>query len=94
MFVVATTLSGRMQRTLNSVRCLLTLLAFVNMLCSGERTLKNIRGGPEEIKELSVALVKRRTAFLDRAVISTQSTVFQILDDVVKLSSQVSDARR
>ena len=86
--MVATTLSGRMQRTLNSVCCLLTSLAFVNMLSSGKHTLKNISGRPEEIKELSDALVKRRKAFLDRAVFSTQSTVFQILDDVVKLSTQ------
>jgi hypothetical protein len=72
------------------------------MLFSGKRTLHNIDGGPDkQIKKLSDVLVKRRTAFLDRAVISTQSTVFQILDDVVKLStqfqalsSQVSDVRR
>ena len=79
------------------------------MLFSGKRTLHNIDGGPDkQIKKLSDVLVKRRTAFLDRAVISTQSTVismqatvFQILDDVVKLSTQfrdlsnqVSDVRR
>ena len=79
------------------------------MLFSGKRTLHNISGGPDkQIKKLSDVLVKRRTAFLDRAVISTQSTVistqttvFEILDDVVKmstqledLSSQVSDVRR
>jgi hypothetical protein len=72
------------------------------MLFSGRRTLSNIGGGPDkQIKKLSDVLVKRRTAFLDRAVISTQTTVFQILDDVVKistqlqdLSSQVSDVRR
>jgi hypothetical protein len=88
---------------LAEILCVFFLLRwlFVNMLSSGKRTLKNIRGGLEEIKELSDALVKCRTAFLDRAVISTKSTVFQILDDVVKLStqfqalsSQVSDARR
>ena len=79
------------------------------MIFSGKRTLDNIGDGPDkQIKKLSDVLVKRRTAFLDRAVISTQSTVistqstvFQILDDVVKistqledLSSQVSDVRR
>jgi hypothetical protein len=79
------------------------------MLFSGKRTLDNIGGGPDkQIKKLSDVLAKRRTAFLDRAVISTQTTVistqttvFQILDDVVKistqledLSSQVSDVRR
>jgi hypothetical protein len=46
--------------------------------------------GPEDkIKELSDVLVKRRTAFLDRATISTQITAFQILDDVVKISTQL-----
>jgi hypothetical protein len=76
--------------------------AFVNMLFSGMRTLHNIGGGPDkQIKKLSDVLVKRRAAFLDRSVISTQITVFQILDDMVKistqlqdLSSQVSDVRR
>jgi hypothetical protein len=65
--------------------------AFVNMLFSGKRTLKNIGNGPQDkIKELSDVLAKRRTAFLDRAVTSTQTTVFQILDDVVKVSTQLS----
>ena len=72
------------------------------MLFSGKRTLDNIGGGPDkQIKKMSDVLVKRRTAFLDRSVISTQITVFQILDDVVKistqlqdLSNQVSDVRR
>jgi hypothetical protein len=75
-------------------------LAFVNMLFSGKRTLKNIGGGPEKkIKELSDVFVKRRNAFLHQATLSTEITAFQILDDVVKistqlqyLSSQVSDA--
>src|SRR5580658_5260749 len=77
-------------------------LAFVNMLFSGKRTLKNIGGGPEEkIKELSEGLVKRRNAFLGQATISTEITAFQILDDVANistqiqyLSSQVSDVGR
>ena len=60
------------------------------MLFSGKRTLKNIGDGPEDkIKELSDVLVKRRTAFLDRATISTQITAFQILDDVAKISTQL-----
>jgi hypothetical protein len=75
-------------------------LAFINMLFSGKRTLKNIGGGPEEkLKDLSDVLVKRRKAFLDQATISTEITAFQILDDVANistqlqsLSSQVSDA--
>ena len=66
--------------------------AFVNMLFSGKRTLRNIGGGPEDmIKELSDVLVKRRTAFLDRAAISTQITAFQILDDVANISTQFRD---
>ena len=67
-----------------------TQFAFVNMLFSGMRTLKNIGGGPEEkIKELSDVLVKRRKAFLDQATISTEITAFQILDDVAKISTQL-----
>ena len=62
------------------------------MLFSGKRTLKNIGDGPEDkIKELSDVLVKHRMAFLDRATISTQITAFQILDDVAKISTQLSN---
>jgi hypothetical protein len=76
--------------------------ALVIILFSGKRTLKNIGGGLEEkIKGLSDVLAKRRKAFLEQATISTQITAFQILDNVVKistqlqyLSSQVSDAGR
>jgi hypothetical protein len=76
--------------------------ASVNMLLLGKRTLKNTGGGQEnKINELSDVLVKRRKAFLDQATISMQITAFQILDDVVKistqlqnLSSQVSDVGR
>ena len=51
--------------------------------------------GPEgKIKELSDVLVKRRSAFLDRAVISTEISVFQILDDVTKISTQLSNVGR
>ena len=77
-------------------------LAFVNILSSGKRTLKNTGGGQDKkIKELSDVLVGRRRAFLDQATISTQITAFQILDGVTKisiqlqyLSSQVSDVGR
>ena len=63
------------------------------MLFSGKRTLKNIDGEREEkIKELSDVLVKRRKAFLDQSLISTEITAFQILDDVAKISTQISDA--
>ena len=65
-------------------------VAFVNMLFSGKRTLKNIEGGPDDkIKELSDVLVKRRKAFLDQATISTEITAFQILDDVANVSTQL-----
>jgi hypothetical protein len=70
-------------------------LAFVNTLFSGKRTLKNISGGPEEkIKELSDVLAKRRKAFLDQAAISTEITVFQILDKLEKILTQASDTGR
>ena len=65
------------------------------MVFSGRRTLKNMGGGLEEkIKELSDALVKHQKVFLDQATISTEITVFQILDDVAKISTQISDAGR
>jgi hypothetical protein len=65
------------------------------MLFSGKRTLKNIGGGPEDkIKALSDVLVKLRKAFLDQATVSTEITVFQILDELEKLSTQFSDAGR
>ena len=65
------------------------------MLFLGKRTLKNIGDGPEgKIKELSDVLVERRTAFVDRATISTQVTAFQILDDVAKMSTQLSNVGR
>src|SRR6266446_764572 len=68
-------------------------LAFVDVVFSGKRTLKNIGGGPEKtIKDLSDAFDKRRRAFLDQAIISTEITVFQILDNLGRLSSQISAA--
>ena len=70
-------------------------LAFVNMLFSGKRTLKNKWDGPEDkIKELSDGIVERRSAFLGQATISTQITAFQILDGVVKISTQLSNVGR
>ena len=65
-------------------------LAFVNILSSGKRTLKNTGCGQDKkIKELSDVLVGRRRAFLDQATISTQITAFQILDDVTKILTQL-----
>jgi hypothetical protein len=69
--------------------------ALVNMLFAGTRTLKHIGDGPDDkIKELSDVLIKGRTAFLERANISTQITAFQILDHVADLSKRVADAGR
>ena len=57
------------------------------------RMLKNIGSGVEEkFQELSTAIVEHRKAFLDQAVITTEITAFQILNDVGKISSQLEDA--
>jgi len=72
-----------------------TSSAFVDVVFSGKRTLKNIRGGPEKkIMDLSNALIKRRRDFLDQAAISTEVTAFQILNDLGKIPTLVSDAGR
>jgi hypothetical protein len=61
----------------------------------GKRTLKNIGGGPDEkIKRLSNVLVEHRTAFLNQATISTEITVFEILDNVGNISTQLQDLLR
>jgi hypothetical protein len=70
-------------------------LAFVNILFSVKRALKNMGGELEKkIKELSGALVERRRAFLDQAIIYTQNTASEILDELEKISTQISDAGR
>ena len=46
------------------------------------------------MKELSDVLVKRRKAFLGQAIISMEITAFQILDDVAKMATQISDVGR
>ncbi len=48
-------------------------------------------GQDKKIKELSDVIVKRRTAFLDHAIISVEVTAFQILDEVVKMSNRLSN---
>ena len=80
------------QRTLSSSAS----LAFANILFAVKRTLKNVIGGglDKKIKDLSDALVERRRAFLDQAIISTQNTASQILDELGKISTQVTDAGR
>jgi hypothetical protein len=61
------------------------------MLFSGKRTLRNILGGPGKIKELSDVLIKRRKYFLEQAAISPEITAFQILDDVVRRSTELQN---
>ena len=43
----------------------------------------------KDIEDLSAALVDHRRAFLDQATITTEITVFQILDGVGILSAKV-----
>ncbi len=43
----------------------------------------------KEIEDLSTALVEHRRAFLDHAIITTEITVFQILDDVGIISAKI-----
>jgi hypothetical protein len=69
-----------------------SLLPFVNILLSGKRTFDNIAGGQDKkIKELSDVFVKRRTAFLNQAIISAEITAFQILDEVAQISTRLSN---
>ncbi len=46
-------------------------------------------GATKEIEDLSAALVEHQRAFLDEAVITTEITAFQILDDVGIVSTKV-----
>jgi hypothetical protein len=61
-----------------------------------KRALKNVGGSglDKKIKDLSDALIERRRAFFDQAIISTQNTVSQILDELEKISNKVSDVGR
>jgi hypothetical protein len=73
--------------------CPSATLAFVNILFLVKRILKGIGGGLDnKISDLSDALVECRRAFLDQTIISTQNTASQILDELEKISTQVSDA--
>ena len=68
---------------------------FVNILFSVKRALKNIGSGVDKkFKDLSDALVERRRAFLDQAIIYTQNAASEILDELEKISTQVTDAGR
>ena len=46
-------------------------------------------GVAKDIEDLSAALVEHQRAFLDEAVITTEITAFQILDDVGIVSAKV-----
>ena len=65
-------------------------LANLNLQSSVLRMLKKIGSGIEgKIQELSAALDGHRRAFLDHAVITTEITAFQILNDVGSISAKV-----
>jgi hypothetical protein len=54
------------------------------------RMLKNVGGGVEDkFQELSTALDKHRRAFFDHAVITTEITAFQILNNVGHISDKL-----
>ena len=78
--------------TMDSLFCTLsssTLLANLNG-SPVMRMLKNLGGGVEgKFQELSSALDEHRRAFLDHAVITTEITAFQILNDVGSISTKV-----
>lgn len=67
-----------------------TSLANSNMQFSVMRMLKNVGNGVEnKFQELSTALDTHRRAFLDHAVVTTEITAFQILNDVGHISDKV-----
>ena len=61
-----------------------------NMQSSVIRMLKNVGSGVDDkIQELSAALTEHRRAFFDHAVITTEITTFQILNDVGNMIDKV-----
>ena len=67
-----------------------TSLTDSNMQSSVIRMLKNVGSGVEgKIQELSAALTEHRRAFFDHAVITTEITTFQILNDVGNIIDKV-----
>ena len=67
-----------------------TSLANLNVQLSVIRMLKNIGSGVEgKFQDLSAALEGHRKDFLDHAVITTEITAFQILNDVGSISAKV-----
>ena len=68
----------------------LTSLTNSNLKPSVMRMLKNIGSGMEDkIQELSATLDEHRRAFFDHAVITTEITAFQILNDVGSIIGKV-----
>ena len=72
-----------------------TSLTNSNVPSSVIRMLKNIGSGMEDkIQELSTALSEHRRAFFDHAVITTEITAFQILNDVGSIIDKVDGMSR
>ena len=68
----------------------LTSLTNSNVQFPVMRMLKYVGSGVEDkFRELSTALDTHRRAFLDHAVVTTQITAFQILNDVGHISDKV-----
>ena len=67
------------------------LLAMINVLYSGKRSLKNIIGEVDkQIEALCNTLVELRKAFLDHVTVTTEITVVQILDNMGTLLVNVN----
>ena len=67
-------------------------LVIVNLWSAGMRFLNNFSGQIDKrIEDLCTNLVELRKAFLDRATITTELTVLQILDDVGGISTRLGE---
>ncbi len=65
-------------------------LADVNTQSAGKRTFDNLGSQVDkQIGDLRTALIELRKAFLDQAIITTEITALQILDDVGIISANV-----
>ena len=63
-------------------------LAIVNLWSTGTRFLKNISGQVDKhIEALCANFIKLRKAFLDHAIVSTEITILQILNNVGGIST-------
>ena len=90
--VIAVTLSNRMQRIRNSV-CNFTRFSDrrnLNVCCLGKRILKNTSSeGDKKVEDFRTTLLELHKSFLDEAVITTEITALQILDDAGIISAKV-----